>query len=62
MINKTNIENKTQVTVTRPVINLGKIGKVMEKEASFLLKNTRRNLKCRHLVDVLVQHTTSGVQ
>lgn len=37
------IENKTQVTVARPVIDLGKIDKGMEKEVSFLLKNTGRN-------------------
>lgn len=37
------IENKTQVTVSRPVIDLGNISKGTENEVSFQLKNTGRN-------------------
>ena len=37
------LENKTQVTVACPIIDLGNIGKGTENEVSFLLKNTGRN-------------------
>lgn len=36
-------KNKTQVTVSRPVIDLGNNSKGMENEVSFQLKNTGRN-------------------
>jgi len=37
------IENRTRVTVVHPVVDLGMIGKGVETEVSFLLKNTGRN-------------------